>query len=163
MATLKDFRDERLRKLNELRSLGFNPYPSSSVRDRYIGDIVFNFDEKEGQTVVVAGRVQGIRKFGKLAFVVIKDASGSIQLFIREGILAPTEGAAGLIGVNDLSLLDSGDFVEASGKVIKTQTGEISIETTNLKLLAKALRPLPTQQEGFSNKEVNFGKAPVIL
>jgi len=153
MATLKDYRDERLRKLEELKGLGFNPYPAKTYRDTKIGDIAGSFDKLHGQDVIVAGRVLGIRKFGKIAFIVVKDASGSVQLFLKEGTISGTEPSNNTLGLSNLNLLDSGDFVEASGKVIKTQTGEVSIETVNLRLLTKALRPLPSAQEGFSNKE----------
>jgi lysyl-tRNA synthetase class 2 len=62
MATLQDYRDERLRKLNELRQLGINPYPSESSRTHVTADITGKFDEMAGQIVTVAGRIVGIRK-----------------------------------------------------------------------------------------------------
>ena len=68
MATLQDFRDERIRKLNELREAGIDPYPAHSNRDTKIADILANFDKYAGKEVCVAGRIQGIRSFGKLAF-----------------------------------------------------------------------------------------------
>lgn len=153
MATLKDFRDERLRKLNELKELGFNVYPAKTDRNTKNADIINGFDNLENQTVIVAGRITGIRKFGKLAFIVIRDQSESLQLFIRSDIITETNSVESLIGIKDLPLLDTGDFVEATGKVIRTMTGEISIETTSLKLLSKALRPMPSQIDGFTNKE----------
>jgi lysyl-tRNA synthetase, class II len=153
MATLKDFRDERLRKLKQLKELGFNPYPSNSARNTKNIDVINNFNGLENQTVTVAGRIVSIRKFGKLAFIVIKDQTESLQLFLRLDIVGETNPSISQIGIKDLPLLDSGDFVEAVGTVIKTKTGEISIETTSLKLLAKALRPMPSQVDGFTNKE----------
>jgi lysyl-tRNA synthetase class 2 len=153
MATLKDFRDERLRKLQELKTLGINPYPAESHRTHNAGDIVSRFEELESQTATVVGRILGIRKFGKLAFIVLKDFSGQIQLFLREDNVAPLDGLKGQLGVAELPLLDTGDFVEATGQVIKSKTGEISVDVTSLRLLTKALRPLPSAQEGFTNKE----------
>jgi lysyl-tRNA synthetase class 2 len=153
MATLKDFRDERLRKLKELKDLGINPYPADSRRTHNLFDIVAKFDELQGQTVTVSGRIVGIRKFGKLAFIVIKDYSGQIQLFLRSDILAGLDINNSQIGITELPLLDTGDFVEATGKVVKSKTGEISIEVTNLRLLTKSLRPMPNVIEGFTNKE----------
>jgi len=153
MATLKDFRDERLRKLKDLRNLGINPYPADTHRTHNTGDIISRFGELENQVVTVAGRIVGIRKFGKLAFIVVKDFSGQIQLFLRSDIVAGVDVANNQIGIAELPLLDTGDFVEATGKVIKSQTGEISVEVTNLRFLAKTLRPMPTAQEGFTNKE----------
>jgi lysyl-tRNA synthetase class 2 len=153
MATLKDFRDERLRKLSELRALGINPYPAASSRTHVVNDIVTLFDSLEGQHVSIVGRITSIRKFGKLAFVVIRDESGEVQLFWRakEGLEANRAHSELLL--SDIALLDSGDFIEASGPVIKTQTGEISIEVTGLRILTKSLRPMPSTQEGFTNKE----------
>lgn len=156
MATLKELRDERLRKLEELKQLGINPYPAKANRTHETGAIIADFDKLEGQAATVAGRVVGIRKFGKLAFIVLKDASGQIQLFLREGDVAGLDGAKGQLGLKELPLLDQGDFVEASGEIIKTKTGEISIGVKTLRLLAKSLRPMPTAQDGFTNKEERF-------
>lgn len=154
MATLKDFRDERLRKLEELKKLGVNPYPAKAVRTQKNIAITEKFSELEGQEVTVVGRIKSIRKFGKIAFIVIKDESGQIQLFWRtpEGDTAPNYANSEL-AMKEIALLDSGDFVECTGKVIKTQTGEISVEIGILRLLTKALRPMPNDQEGFTDKE----------
>ena len=156
MATLKELRDERLRKLEELKQLGINPYPAKANRTHETGAIIADFDALEGKTATVAGRVVGIRKFGKLAFIVLKDASGQIQLFLRDGEVEGLEAAKGQLGLKELPLLDQGDFIEASGEIIKTKTGEISIGVKTLRLLAKSLRPMPTAQDGFTNKEERF-------
>ena len=156
MATLKELRDERLRKLEELKQLGINPYPAKANRTHETGAIIADFDTLEGQVATVAGRVVGIRKFGKLAFIVLKDASGQIQLFLREGDVENLDAAKGQLGLKELPLLDQGDFIEATGEIIKTKTGEISIGVKTLRLLAKSLRPMPTVQDGFTNKEERF-------
>ncbi|MCL2280628.1 OB-fold nucleic acid binding domain-containing protein [Candidatus Saccharibacteria bacterium] len=153
MATLQDFRDERLRKLAEIRALGIDPYPAATRRDINIGEITANFATHENKTVIVTGRIVGIRKFGKLAFIVLKDFSGEIQLFLRDGEVAELNAAAGLLGLKELPLLDSGDFIEATGEVMKTKTGEISVAARELRLLAKAIRPMPNAYDGFTNKE----------
>lgn len=153
MATLKDYRDERLRKLAGLKELGVNPYPATAARTHDIGDITAKFGELEGQEVTVAGRIKSIRKFGRIAFIVIKDKSGELQLFWRSNPNAAADRAKSELLISDISLLDSGDFVESTGPVIKTQTGEISVEVAKLRLLTKALRPMPLEQEGFTDKE----------
>jgi len=130
--------------------LGINPYPAESHRTIGAGEIAPAFDEMEGREVTVAGRIMGLRKFGKLAFIVLKDFSGHIQLFLREGDVADLDVLTGILGMKELPLLDTGDFIEASGVVIKTKTGEISIGVKTLRLLAKALRPMPTE---LTNKE----------
>lgn len=153
MATLKELRDDRLRKLDELQKLGINPYPARSERSNELAEISAKFDELEGREVAVVGRIVNIRKFGKLAFIVIRDMSGSLQLFLVADKVAPLDAANGQLGMDQLPLLDAGDFIEAHGPVIKTQTGEISVEVHRLRLLTKSLRPMPTAQEGFTNKE----------
>ncbi|MDO8265501.1 MAG: lysine--tRNA ligase [Candidatus Saccharibacteria bacterium] len=155
MATLKDFRDERLRKTEELKALGVNPYPAKSNRTHNLSQIVNDFDNLEGQTATVVGRIMSIRKFGKLAFIVIRDMSGQVQLFIRDGESSTVADRANseLVMPTEIALLDSGDFVECTGMVVKTQTGEISVSCQKLRLLTKALRPMPSAQEGFTDKE----------
>lgn len=145
MATLQDYRDERLRKLAELKELGVDPYPADSHRTHTTHDIVTRFDELEGQTATVAGRIMGIRKFGKLAFIVLRDMSGQIQLFLHAPDVAELDAGQGILGMKELVLLDTGDFVEAKGEIIRTKTGEISVGVKSLRLLAKALRPMPTE------------------
>ncbi|MEO5949085.1 MAG: amino acid--tRNA ligase-related protein [Candidatus Saccharimonas sp.] len=153
MATLKELRDERLRKLDELKQLGVNPYPAEASRTQYIGDIIEKFDELEGETVTVVGRLVTTRKFGKLAFLVLRDMSGQTQLFLKTDTVEPLDASTSRVGMSELNLLDPGDFVQATGPVIRTKTGEISVDVRELRLLAKSLRPMPTDQEGFSNKE----------
>lgn len=150
MATLQDYRDERLRKLEELKALGLNPYPAESHRTAGAGEITHGFETMEGQTATVAGRLVGIRKFGKLAFLVLKDASGQIQLFLRDGDVDGLDASKGILGMKELTLLDTGDFVEATGEIIKTKTGEVSVGVKTLRLLTKSLRPMPTE---LTNKE----------
>jgi lysyl-tRNA synthetase class 2 len=162
MATLKDYRDERLRKLHELQAKGINPYPSKSHRSHDAVQISADFDALEGSSVVVVGRIVSIRKFGKLAFVVIADDSASLQLFIRDGDTNTEANRAEseLLLPAEVGLLDTGDFVECHGEVIKTQTGEISVQCRTLRLLTKALRPLP---EELTNKEERFRRRYVDM
>lgn len=152
MATLKDFRDERLRKLAELKQLGVNPYPANAERTHKNLHIKDDFTSLEGKQVTVVGRVQSLRKFGKIAFVVIKDDSAALQLFWAAND-AKVDYTNNELALNNIALLDTGDFVQCSGEVIKTQTGEISVKVASMRLLTKALRPLPTEQEGFTDKE----------
>ncbi|HMT18426.1 MAG TPA: lysine--tRNA ligase [Candidatus Saccharibacteria bacterium] len=155
MATLQDFRDERLRKLASLKELGINPYPAETHRDHMASEVIEQFDSLEGQEVTVAGRIMSIRKFGKLAFIVIRDMSGSLQLFIRSGETNQNVDRSNseLIMPDEIALLDTGDFVTCAGPVIRTQTGELSVACRSLRLLTKALRPMPSAQEGFTDKE----------
>lgn len=152
MASLKEYRDERLKKLETLKSKGYNPYPAKANRTIYANDIKDKFKDLEGQKHVVVGRITSIRSFGKIAFVVIKDQSGQIQIFGRSGEIAKSDPKKGTIDTSDLGLLDTGDFVQASGVVGKTQTGEISLIADSINLIGKSIRPLPSY-DGFTNKE----------
>ena len=153
MATIAELRKERLRKLDSLKQLGINPYPAHVERDNTLRDVTDHFSELEGTIVSVAGRIITLRKLGKIAFVVISDQSGKIQLLLSEQTLEGLDPKNEQLGFSELSLLDSGDFVAATGKVIKSQTGELSIQVSKLRLLTKSLRPLPLSREGFTNKE----------
>lgn len=153
MATLKELRDERLRKLDELKKLGINPYPAEAHRTHDILDVTGKFDALEGTTVTVVGRIVATRKFGKLAFFVLRDMSGSMQLFMKADTVEPLNATVSQLGMNELNLLDPGDFIEATGVVIRTKTNEISVDVRQLRLLTKSLRGMPTEQEGFTNKE----------
>ncbi|MBR3177819.1 lysine--tRNA ligase [Candidatus Saccharibacteria bacterium] len=158
MVQLSDYRDERLKKLSEIKERGIDPYPAKSNRDTKIGHITENFDELNGQTVTIAGRIMAIRSFGKLAFIKIRDYTGEIQIFMKKTDEVP----AGTFGVKDIKLLDTGDFIEAEGLVGKSQTGEISVFSDQVRLLTKSLRPLPGR-DGFTNKEERFRRRYVDM
>jgi lysyl-tRNA synthetase, class II len=153
MATLKELRDERLRKLDELKQLGINPYPATAHRTHDTQHIVADFNELEDKNVTTLGRIVSIRKFGKIAFIVIRDDGDEVQLFWRANEAVQADRSNSELLLSDISLLDAGDFIEATGKVIKTQTGEISVAVEKLRILTKSLRPMPTKQDGFTNKE----------
>lgn len=156
--TLDDYRNERLRKLETIKSLGINPYPAKSHRNTRISEIIDHFAEKDGQEVCIAGRITAIRSFGKLAFVKIRDYFGEVQIFMQKTDDVPE----GEFGVKQLKLLDTGDFIEATGKVGKSSTGEISVFANSVRLLTKSLRPLPGY-DGFTNKEERYRRRYVDL
>lgn len=108
----------------------------------------------------MAGRVLSIRSFGKLAFIKLQDASGEVQLYLQRDTMAELDAPRGILGMKQLRLLDTGDFVEATGTVLRTKTGEISVGVRELRLLAKALRPLPEKLE---NKEERFRRRYVDM
>ena len=160
MATLQDYRNERLRKLAALRELGLDPYPAHTERTHDCATVVTQYDELAGQEVAVAGRVVSIRSFGKLAFIKLQDASGEVQLYLQCDTMAELDAPRGILGMKQLKLLDTGDFVEATGTVLRTKTGEISVGVRELRLLTKALRPLPEKLE---NKEERFRRRYVDM
>lgn len=160
MATLKDYRDERLRKLEELKQLGIDPYPANTQRGITAVEAVEQYDALQGQTVIVAGRIESIRSFGKLAFIKLRDMSGSVQLYLQDSEMMPLDAPHGVLGIKELRLLDSGDFVEATGEMVTTKTGEKSVGVKSLRLLTKSLRPMPTE---LTNKEERFRRRYVDM
>lgn len=160
MATLQDYRNERLRKLAALRELGVDPYPAHAERTHTCAEVVKKFDELAGQTVSVAGRIVSIRSFGKLAFIKLRDASGDVQLYLQKDDVAGLDASRGVLGMKQLKLLDTGDFVQATGEMVATQTGEKSVGVHELRLLTKSLRPMP---EKLDNKEERFRRRYVDM
>ena len=158
MATLEDYRSERLRKLQEIKDLGIDPYPAKSYRSEKISNIINHFEDFEGKTETLAGRITAIRSFGKLAFVKIRDYSGEIQIFMAK----TDEEKLGLFSTARLKLLDVGDFIEATGEIDRSQTGEISLFSNAVRLLTKTLRPLPGR-DGFTNKEERYRRRYVDM
>lgn len=150
MATLQDYRNERLRKLETLRQLGVEPYPAKSERTHTCAEVLSKYDGLAGKEVVVAGRVASIRSFGKLAFIKLRDQSGDVQLYLQRDDVAELDAARGVLGMKQLKLLDTGDFIEAKGVMTTTQTGEKSVGVRELRLLTKSLRSMPEKLE---NKE----------
>ena len=153
MANIKELRDERLRKLEELKKLGIDPYPAHAERTHDLQHVLTEFEELKGKEVTVVGRITSIRKFGKIAFIVIKDDSEDAQLFWRANDESKADRSKSQLLISEISLLDPGDFVQATGKVILTQTGQESVEVDTLAIISKSLRTMPTKIDGFTNKE----------
>ena len=168
MTTLADYRDERIKKLAEIKSRGIDPYPAKSYRDTKISDVLDDFDNLKGRTATIAGRIMAIRSFGKLAFIKIRDYTGEVQIFMTESKEqetledAPSSSDSKLFSIRDIKLLDTGDFIEATGTVDRSKTGEISIFANKVRLLTKAIRPLPGR-DGFTNKEERFRRRYVDM
>lgn len=145
-------REVRLQKLEQLKKLGINPYPAKSFKQYSNGEIKNRYEEFEGKEVILAGRISGWREHGKLLFGNIQDQSETIQLMVRESDLQE-DLTKGYLGWDKLVLLDLADFVEVYGTIGKTKTGEISIMVKHIRLLSKALRPIPRE---LKNKDQQF-------
>lgn len=156
MATLAELRNIRLDKLNRLKSLGVDPYPARSKKSKNNADIVTDFDKLENKETTIAGRIISIRSHKNLSFMDLKDASGKIQLYIKEDEMAKPNYKNSELSFENIELLDIGDFAEATGTVVKTKRGEISIQVKTLRLLVKTLRPLPDQWDGLKDKETRL-------
>ena len=99
MATLQDYRDERLKKLATLKEQGFDPYPAKTRRTHSAKFVIDNYDDLEGATVTVVGRLVSIRSFGKLAFLKLRDMSGDVQLYLQKDVVAEGDPATGILGI----------------------------------------------------------------
>ncbi len=153
---------QRKSKLNALRTLG-NPFPNDFRRENFAAQIHNDFEakdalelESEHNQVIVAGRIMMRRIMGKASFVHIQDMSGKIQLYIRKEDLPEGQYDAFLDW-------DIGDIIGASGTVFKTRTGELSVKSTDVRLLSKALRPLPDKWHGLTDQETRYRQRYVDL
>ncbi|WP_440865678.1 lysine--tRNA ligase [Symbiopectobacterium purcellii] len=146
----------RREKLSALREHGI-AFPNDFRRDSTSDALHAAYDDKEneelealGIEVVVAGRMMTRRIMGKASFVTLQDVGGRIQLYVARDDLA--EG----IYNEQFKKWDLGDILGARGKVFKTKTGELSIHCTELRLLTKALRPLPDKFHGLADQETRY-------
>lgn len=135
-------RELRLEKIEKLKKLGINPYPAKSHREHRIGEIINEYDSFEGKEVCLAGRIVAWRTHGKLLFLDLKDQSGTIQVMIKKDFLE-SNLKEGYLDWDNLELLDLADFIEVVGEIGKSKREEISIFTKRIRLLTKALRPIP--------------------
>ncbi len=149
-------RQERIEKLNRLRELGIDPFPAIAKRTHKANLLKEDFSVLNGQEVTVSGRLMSWREHGKLVFADLQDQSGQIQLFIREENTADFSKDLQRLGFSELSLLDVGDFIEATGTLTKTKSEEISVLVTEIKILTKAIRPLPEKWKGLQDKEQRY-------
>ncbi len=150
-ATEKDLIEARRNKLEELKKLGINPYPSESKKEISNKKILDNSLEliKSKKELVTAGRITAIRGHGRLVFADLVDESAKIQIIFKADILEDNE-------FKIIPLLDLGDFIEVKGSIFKTNAGEISVEVHALKLLTKSLRPIPEKHFGFKDPELRY-------
>ena len=123
-------REDRVRKADELRAAGIDPFPSEAHRTHYVEEILGDFDQLEGAQVTVAGRLLAKRKHGKIAFLILRDQTGDIQLFLRANLLA--EPAAG-----DLAYAQLGGDLGSGARVLDPR----SIVITSYALLGFANFP----------------------
>ena len=133
----------RRQSLQELRNMGIDPYPAAEYpTNAFSTDIKAEFKDDEDREVVIAGRMMSRRVMGKASFAELQDSKGRIQVYITRDDICPGENKDIYNNVFK-RLLDIGDFIGVKGKVFRTQTGEISVHASELKLLSKSLKPLP--------------------
>ena len=143
----------RRESMERLRAGGIEPFALTFDVDTHAVDLLAEFDhrleneEESDRRASVAGRVVLARRHGKLTFLVIRDRSGDLQLFCEEATL-------GADGYGLLGEIDLGDIVGATGHVLRTRRGELSLKVDNLTMLTKALRPLPEKWHGLQDADL---------
>jgi lysyl-tRNA synthetase class 2 len=150
---MADEREIRLQRLQTLREQGINPYPNNAQRTHTIADVLQHFDELAGPdgSFTLVGRIRLLREMGKAAFAKIEDGTGSIQVYFRINDL-------GAEAYRTIKLLDLGDFIEVTGFLFITRTGERTLHAKSYRLLAKGLRPLPEKYHGLEDRELRQRK-----
>jgi len=149
---LDDIIKERIKKLEELEKQGIDPYPEFCSRQFSLEEVLDNFSlwSKKKKKIDVAGRIMAKRGHGGVIFSDIKDEKGKLQLVFKEDKL----------GTNLMQFFekyfDTGDFIDASGTLFLTKSGEKSLLVSNFQLLAKSLRPLPKAWYGLEDIEERY-------
>ena len=147
----------RREKLAALQEAGKNPFEITKYDvTQHSSDVKESFEELEGKSVSLAGRIMSKRVMGKASFCHIQDLKGTIQVYVaRDNI--------GEDSYKDFKKYDIGDIVGISGEVFKTKTGEISIHATSVTLLSKSLQILPEKYHGLTNTDTRYRQRYVDL
>ncbi len=147
----------RRNKLTELQENGKNPFEITKYDvTHHSSDIKANYEELQGKTVSVAGRIMSKRVMGKASFCNIQDLSGNIQSYVARDSI-------GQDNYIDFKKYDIGDIIGISGEVFKTKTEEISIHASEITLLTKSLQILPEKFHGLTNTDLRYRQRYVDL
>ncbi|MCS6827142.1 MAG: lysine--tRNA ligase [Caldilinea sp.] len=157
---LSDQEQSRLKNLQGLIEAGIDPYPARAKRTHTIAAAraLYEQGKSEGQEVSVAGRLRRIRIMGKMSFADLEDGTGVIQLVLRKDSL-PGDFYDNVWK----RLIDLGDFVGATGPLVVTKTGELSVEVRELQFLSKTLKPMPDKWHGVRDREKRYRRRYVDL
>ncbi len=149
---LEDIIAIRKQKLETIKQAGIDPYPSISSRTHTNQQALDGYDELQTQEITLVGRIRSFRDMGKLIFSHIEDGSAKIQVLFKSDN----------VGADNFKFLlknfDIGDFIEISGTLFKTKTEEKTLHAISYKLLAKSLRPLPSEHYGLEDEEIKLRK-----
>ena len=153
----------RREKLDRIVTLGYDAFPTKADVDTAIAEVVKRYGDKSAEEleaakvqVRIAGRIMGIRAFGKAAFLVLSEKTARIQVYCRKDALPEREWAL-------YQNLDAGDWVEVAGTLFRTKTNELSVKASHLGFLVKALRPLPSKWHGLTDVEQRYRQRYVDL
>jgi lysyl-tRNA synthetase class 2 len=151
---LNELEKIRVAKIHAMRQDGIEPYPTRAKRTHTTREAVAAFEANEGKdvaetiTVTLAGRIRSMRVMGKICFLHIEDKDGRLQLFFRVNNV----GAEAMEFLK--SKFDLGDFIQATGEMMRTRTGEISLLVNEFVMLAKAITPLPAAKDEIVDGEL---------
>ena len=147
--------ESRRSKLDRIRQRGIDPYPPRFERDSTAAAAIARFEAAEADgvpdsvgNISVAGRIVSMRVMGRAAFLDLRDSSGVVQAMLRQNVLGEDYAL--------LQDLDLGDFLGVSGNMIRTRTGQSTIEAHSLTILAKGMRPLPEKWHGLRDVETRY-------
>ncbi len=149
---MEDIIEFRKKKLADLKALGIDAYPATTKRTHTNQQALDKFDELAAakKKITLVGRIRSLRSQGKIAFAHIEDGFAKIQIFFKEDNLRKQFAL--------LQYFDLGDFIEATGILFTTKTGEKTLELSDFRMLAKSLRPLPSEHYGLSDIETRLRK-----
>jgi lysyl-tRNA synthetase, class II len=153
MSSLEEIRSVRLEKLKKIKEKGIDPYPAVSNIDHTVSETENDFDalSASAKSITMGGRILSLRAQGALAFFNFSDGSGTFQALFKSDT---SEEQFNLFN----EVIDIGDFVEVTGTLFVTKTGQHTIQVASWRLLAKSLRPLPEKWHGLQDVEERYRK-----
>jgi lysyl-tRNA synthetase class 2 len=162
MKEINELIEQRLKKLEELRQTGIEPFGGSYEAENHASDLLNKFDAVSKETLEtssvscsLAGRIVSMRDFGKAAFAHVQDVTGKIQVYLKKDILGEKQSL--------LKKLDIGDIIGLKGKLFRTKTNELTVEVEDFVFLSKSLRPLPEKWHGLKDIETRYRQRYVDL
>ncbi|RPA68124.1 lysine--tRNA ligase [Cyclobacteriaceae bacterium YHN15] len=173
MQLLSEQELERRKDREELMKLGIDPYPAETFPINVTAeDIHRNYvnSKNDYKSISIAGRLMSRRIMGSASFAEIQDATGRLQIYVRRDDICPDEDK-NFYNTVFKKLLGIGDFIGVKGYIFTTQTGEISLHVTELKILSKSVKPLPVVKrddqgnvyDGFTDPELRYRQRYVDL
>ena len=145
---------QRRVRLEKVRQLGLDPYPTQSKRTHTVDQVIGLFDKlaKKKEIITLVGRIRYLRKHGGLTFIKVEDQTGRFQVALKKDEIGTDEYA------QFHEIFDVGDFVQVKGTLFRTKTDEPTLMTTKYTMLTKALLPLPEKWHGLSDVEIRYRK-----
>jgi len=162
MKEINELIEQRLKKLEELRQAGIEPFGGSYAAEDHASDLLNKYDaasketlEKNPVSCSLAGRIVSMRDFGKAAFAHVQDVTGKIQVYFKKDILGEKQSL--------MKKLDTGDIIGLKGRLFRTRTNELTVEVEDFIFLSKSLRPLPEKWHGLKDIETRYRQRYVDL